>query len=375
MDGKSLIFANTSYAGMGPYVVNIVNSFTVRDNVYFFLVENENRYYTKNIKSELKDCTTFFLKPENKIKTTINVFFPIKPSYYCELIQFCEEQHIKTVYIITGCYDSCLIKFLRKRGIKIIIAVHDLHPHESKKNFILQLRHKMFYYKTFNVMWMCDEYVTNDIEQFNELKNKVGNKPVYFHEFPTLVTSSIANGNKIPREFDGNLDLRYVLFFGRIEEYKGVRMLYDLFMSNKYFNGINLVIAGSGSIPFERKSSEREHGILVINRYIEDEEVRFLYTHASCVVYPYISATQSGVLSLAYYFRTPTLVSDIPFFRGIIERSKGGVCFSNGNVSSLEEKLLDVLSQKNDYSYNQEAYYNSYYSHEKIKEKLLNILK
>ena len=43
----------------------------------------------------------------------------------------------------------------------------------------------------------------------------------------------------------------------------------------------------------------------MINRYIKDSEVAYLYQHAQCVVYPYISATQSGVLSLAFYYQTP----------------------------------------------------------------------
>lgn len=69
-------------------------------------------------------------------------------------------------------------------------------------------------------------------------------------------------------------------------------------ISDKY----DLVIAGSVQISFERKSNEQH--VTFINRYILDEEVRYLYEHAACVVYPYISATQSGVLSIAYYFGT-----------------------------------------------------------------------
>lgn len=74
------------------------------------------------------------------------------------------------------------------------------------------------------------------------------------------------------------------------------------------------------------------------NRYIADEEIRNLYEGAACVVYPYYSATQSGVLSLAFYFETPVICSDIPFFKAIIEKSQSGILFDNGNVEDLKDK-------------------------------------
>ena len=68
-----------------------------------------------------------------------------------------------------------------------------------------------------------------------------------------------------------------------------------------------------------------------------------MYEQAACVVYPYISATQSGVLSLAFYFRTPTLTSDVPF-RSIIESAGAGMLFKAGDLENLKQKLLLLLS-------------------------------
>lgn len=95
--------------------------------------------------------------------------------------------------------------------------------------------------------------------------------------------------------------------------------------SAELHDNYTLVVAGSGQLGFERVADEKN--VVMINRYIKDSEVAYLYQHAQCVVYPYISATQSGVLSLAFYYQTPVLASNVPFFKSIIEPSGTGLLF------------------------------------------------
>ena len=50
---KVLIVATTSYAGMGPYVSEIVNSFLPEDNILYFFCEYEDHYFEKNVKNNV----------------------------------------------------------------------------------------------------------------------------------------------------------------------------------------------------------------------------------------------------------------------------------------------------------------------------------
>ena len=50
---RTLIVATTSYAGMGPYVSEIVNTFSPEDDVYFFFHDYEDDFFKRNIKKEL----------------------------------------------------------------------------------------------------------------------------------------------------------------------------------------------------------------------------------------------------------------------------------------------------------------------------------
>ena len=111
-----------------------------------------------------------------------------------------------------------------------------------------------------------------------------------------------------------------------------------------------------------------------MNRYIKDTEIANLYKNAACVVYPYISATQSGVLSLAYYFETPILASDVPFFKDSIQQSKNRILFRNGNLKDLKEKLLLLLNSRTlSQTEEQQAYYNKFYNGITIRNELIRI--
>ena len=64
---RTLIVVETSYAGMGPYVSEIVNSFMPQDDVFYFFHELDDDYYPRNIKPELLH-KSFFVTGKNSLK-------------------------------------------------------------------------------------------------------------------------------------------------------------------------------------------------------------------------------------------------------------------------------------------------------------------
>ena len=163
------------------------------------------------------------------------------------------------------------------------------------------------------------------------------------------------------------------LIFAADPDADKIGLLYDAFCKNKALcDNDNLVIAGSGQLNIEHKKDEKN--VLFINRYIKDSEVAYLYTNARCAVYPYISATQSGVLSLAFYFGVPTVTSDVPFFKSIIEGTGTGVLFETNNVGDLKDKLLNILrTDCSEMRKCQREYYEKNYDGASIRNNLLRI--
>lgn len=368
---RTLIVATTSYAGMGPYVSEIVNNFAATDDVFYFFRDYEDNYFQKNVKLDLHSKCVFF-KRKNSKWNKLRTLLPIKSAEHNLILSICKERSIKLVHFINNPGDAKLVCALKKIGVASVSTVHDLHPHESNKAWYKELRFKIIYARLHDNLILGENLITNSKAQYDELALNYPTKHLFFHPFPSLVTHQIANGvEKSVELLQSNKP--YILFFGRIEEYKGISLLYDVFVENldlseKY----NLVIAGSGTLPFARSSNERN--VIVINRYINDSEVAELYKNASVVVYPYISATQSGVLSLAFYFGIPTLASDVPFFKDIIAESGAGLLFKKNDKADLKDKLDLLLKiDTKEICLKEYEYYRANYSSDVIRSKLLNI--
>lgn len=368
---RTLIVATTSYAGMGPYVSEIVNNFNIDDDIYYFFHDYEDDFFFKNIKKELHTKSFFYKRANSKINKIIDLL-PIKPKWHNIVLDICKRYDINIVHFINGPCDISLIKVLGDKGIKCVSTIHDLHRHESRKEWYKEIRAKIRYKRLYKNFLFSKNVITNSAGQYKELKQNYNNKNVFYHSFPSLVSDVIKNGNDIAPELV-NINKPYILFFGRIEEYKGISLLYKIFTeTSDLYEHFYLVIAGKGTLPFNRASNEKN--VIIMNRYIKDTEIANIYQNAACVVYPYISATQSGVLSLAYYFKTPILASDVPFFKDNLQQSKSGIVFKNRDIKDLKEKLLQLLnSDITAQVKNGKEYYNKCYDGISIKNKLIYI--
>lgn len=368
---RTLIVATTSYAGMGPYVSEIVNTFSPQDDVYFFFHDYEDDFFRKNVKKELHGKSVFYREANsafNKLKTLILN----KSSYDRLILQLCREKNIELVHYINGIPSILMQSKMEQSGIAVLSTVHDLEPHEAKKAWYKMLRQNIMFRRLNENLQNAKYLVTNSKEQYEKLKKQYPDKELTFHSFPSLVTQEIIEGKNVPAEIK-KLSKPYILFFGRIEEYKGIHLLYQAFMESEELQArYNLVIAGGGQIGFERQTNDDQ--VVFMNRYIKDSELAYLYTHAHCVVYPYISATQSGVLSLAFYYQMPVLASDVPFFKGIIEKSGTGLLFENGNVEDLKRQLSVLVDMDaKEMQARQKAYYEKNYDGNSIHDNLMKI--
>lgn len=368
---RTLIVATTSYAGMGPYVSEIVNTFSMEDDVYFFFHDYEDDFFRKNVKRELHGKSVFCREANSAVNKLKYLVFN-RSNYDGLILRICREKNIGLVHYINGIPPILTQKKMDRMGITVLSTVHDLEPHEAKKAWYKMLRQKISYRRLHENLQKAEYLVTNSMEQYDKLKELFPDKKLTFHSFPSLVTQEIIDGMDMPAELK-KTSKPYILFFGRIEEYKGIHLLYKAFMENRELQEkYNLVIAGSGQIGFERQQGDDQ--VIFLNRYIKDSEIAYLYKNASCVAYPYISATQSGVLSLAFYYQVPVLASDVPFFKGIIKKSGTGLLFERGNVEDLKQQLSALLTMDTqEMKERQKTYYENNYTGNSIHDNLLKI--
>ena len=54
-----------------------------------------------------------------------------------------------------------------------------------------------------------------------------------------------------------------------------------------------------------------EGEVIIHDRYIRDEDVKYYFSAADVLIQPYRTATQSGVTQIAYHFGLPMIVTDV----------------------------------------------------------------
>lgn len=291
----------------------------------------------------------FKLHPKNLFKIFTNIIKCVQP----DVIHFMVGEFVFANFNIRR-YDL---------NDKICVTIHDLHPHEREKYSLNEwIVSKIMTFGSKKIIANINTLTTSSLSQFYELKQVYPSKNICFTHFPSLVTSTIERGTKTVRELV-NVN-KYILFFGSVVKYKGVDLLISSFSSLQNNEDVKLVIAGKGN-----DHESNNPNIIRLNRFIDDEEIGDLFKRALFVVYPYMSATMSGVLSLAYYFRKRVLLSDIPFFKD--NETPSCTFFRKGDANDLMNKMKLLLDEKCDQF--TKDYYSSIYSNKMLVNDYFNL--
>lgn len=122
---------------------------------------------------------------------------------------------------------------------------------------------------------------------------------------------------------------KLVLFFGYIRPYKGLSVLLEA-MGLLEHPDIKLVIAGESyedPTVYHRQIEKLglNDRVTFHNRYIPNERVPDYFSAADVVALPYRSATQSGIVQMAYAFGVPVIVSAVGGIPEVVADGKTGL--------------------------------------------------
>lgn len=234
-----------------------------------------------------------------------------------------------------------LQKFLK--GIKKIHSLHEVLDYYTRKP-----NHKdvLMNYLINNKI----PIIVHSLNSYNDLLKyySVNPKDIHFIPFGLFETYKIFdNENKIKNTKIGK---DFILFFGMIEPYKGLSVLYEAMeLVLKEMPTIKIVVAGRGSDPSIEKMLHNS-SYTVLNRFITNEEIIFLNKNAKFIVCPYLTASQSGIVQTTFLFDKPIIASDVGAFREIIIPNENGLLVEPNNPESLA-KSIKLL-------FNNDEYYN-----------------
>jgi len=111
---------------------------------------------------------------------------------------------------------------------------------------------------------------------------------------------------------------RLVLFFGFIKPYKGVMHLIDAAgpLQEKFGAGVRVLIVGDiygEKQPYlDRIAASGGADIIqLVDGFVPDDTVEDYFLAADLAVLPYVSATQSGIIQIAYNYDLPVVTTDV----------------------------------------------------------------
>ena len=140
-------------------------------------------------------------------------------------------------------------------------------------------------------------------------------------------------------------DESLILFFGRIWEYKGLEYLIraEPWITARV-PGARILIAGQGE-DFSRYTRMMVHPdrFLVHNDFISDQQAEEYLRRASVVVLPYIEASQSGVIPMAYSASKPVVATRVGGLPEMVEDGRTGYLVPPRESAQLAEAITRLL--------------------------------
>lgn len=143
-------------------------------------------------------------------------------------------------------------------------------------------------------------------------------------------------------------DGQSILFFGRIWQYKGLEYLVRAMSQvNAEFPDAKCIIAGRGeNLDHYRQWMNDPAAFVIHNDWISDEHRSQLFANCSMVVLPYIEASQSGVIPIAYAFEKPVIATRIGGLPDMIEHGHTGLLVPSRDAEALAEAMCQLLRDR-----------------------------
>lgn len=313
-----------AYCGMHYYdmaFAEILREHKCKTIICSNFTENKSKPYLKHFFS----C--------GKIKGFLRIFL----SYWTFLFLVIRNRKSKIVYLTYGELYEIPYLLISSLSNKVYIDVHEIHALKYKdKSIISKFFEWIYKHGIHNVIYHSDR--TGDILRHDKLNM------IYAPHFKYIFQKKFDEdklSNEIKKCFNSN-KIKF-LFFGNLSRVKGIDIVLTTFdkLRNESVD-FELVIAGKNvdNIDFAELNCDN---IKIIDRHINDDELVYLYSSTDYVLLPYKKSSQSGIFAMAAYFHKPMILTDIPYFKKMIEEYPSfGICV---NESLFKEVIISQIRE------------------------------
>ena len=239
------------------------------------------------------------------------------------------------------CFGT-IARIARTNGVtKVICQIDNVEPHE---HHITDRPFNRYYLGAVDGFVYMSEQVHSELKAYTSAPAIFSPHPM-FENFGKAVEREQACQNiGIDPAYD------YTLFFGLIRDYKGLDLLLEAW-ARWVPDNRKLLIAGEFYTAPERYLGLIERlglkdKVVLHDRFIKDEDVKYYFSASDMLVLPYRTATQSGVTQIAYNFSLPMIVTRVGGLPEIVPDGKVGIV-CEPTPESIAEALNKAYSGEN----------------------------
>lgn len=344
MNDKKIVMIGPVYpfkGGIAHYTGLMCNALAKKCDVT--MVSYKMQYPKVLFKKEQRDYANDIFKVENtnywlntanpfNIIQTARKINALKPEIV--IIQWWHPYFAPCYWLLSKCIKEC----------KVMFVCHNVFPHEKfpfdKKLSRLALKRG----NRFIVHSKLDE---------GNLKTIKADAQYIRTVHPTYNAFKLEGMSKEDaRKYLGlNCDEKVLLFFGFVREYKGLKHLIRAMpqiVSN--LDHVRLMVVGDFDGDKEQyinliQSESVIEAVQIVDGYIPDKAVEPYFAACDLVILPYESATQSGIVQIAFGFEKPVIATNVGGLPEVVEDEWTGNIVEPCNFNQLANAVIQFYKE------------------------------
>ena len=233
------------------------------------------------------------------------------------------------------------------------------------------------------VLKKADYFIVHAKSDGDDLLSIKPNAQFRQNPHPTYHAFQVRNLSKeqARQELHKTQEEKLLLFFGFVREYKGLKhLLQAMPIIRQQLENVKLMVVGAfGSDKEDYLTIIREHhleqNIEVIDGYTPDHEVEKYFAGCDLVVLPYESATQSGIVQIAYGFEKPVIVTNVGGLPDVVIDGKTGYIVPSQQPKALAEAIVRYFQLQKEQEFTENVRKEAYrFSWDRMTEKVGELL-